>query len=283
MVVTSSRLHAVRYKQALDRYIREQGLRRRPGPWSRSRARSSTRAIELTEPGMNGFPESRDGEAVRRRRLPSADRRREVPDRLRPAAAAHDVRRQAAHRPARRADPVPAQPHPPAREDRHVRARLPQQRRGDPGGVPAVLRTHRRGRRPTRTCSTTRAPTSTRSTCSAPTRSNRPPGCSLSLGSERDHPKLYALLDPAVERFSSPDDSRTRRVPGRRCGGSSTSTPSSRRSSRSPTPSSNATTSTPVRSPPSSPASSAARLDLGQEVELSHLRLDADLRGLSIA
>src|SRR5450756_1188459 len=99
MVVTSSRLHAVRYKQAFDAYLDEHGYSdiktlvafsgevfdpRRPRPHLH-RGRH--------ERGHQG--EAASGQ-VRRRRLPGAARRREVPDRLRPAAAAHHVRRQTA-------------------------------------------------------------------------------------------------------------------------------------------------------------------------------------------
>jgi type I restriction enzyme R subunit len=57
MVVTSSRLHAVRYKQAIDRYIAEHG-------YSDTRAlvafsgKVDDAGIDFSESGMNGFPES---------------------------------------------------------------------------------------------------------------------------------------------------------------------------------------------------------------------------------
>ncbi|MGH3005678.1 MAG: type I restriction endonuclease subunit R [Gaiellaceae bacterium] len=57
MVVTSSRLHAVRYKLALDRYIAEKGY-----PDVRTLVAFSGKVLdegdEFTEPGMNAFPES---------------------------------------------------------------------------------------------------------------------------------------------------------------------------------------------------------------------------------
>ena len=68
---------------------------------------------------------------------------REVPDRVRPAEAVCDVRRQAAERPGRRADAVASQPHLRPRRDpqgRHVRAGLSQRRRRHPGGVRALVR-----------------------------------------------------------------------------------------------------------------------------------------------
>ena len=57
IVVTSSRLHAVRYKQALDRYVREKGYE----DVHTLVAFSGTvidEGAEFTEPGMNRFPES---------------------------------------------------------------------------------------------------------------------------------------------------------------------------------------------------------------------------------
>jgi type I restriction enzyme R subunit len=57
MVVTSSRLHAVRYKLAIDRYVAEKGY-----PDVRALVAFSGKVIdegdEFTEPGMNAFPES---------------------------------------------------------------------------------------------------------------------------------------------------------------------------------------------------------------------------------
>jgi type I restriction enzyme R subunit len=61
MVVTSSRLHAVRYKLALDSYIREHGY-----DDVRTLVAFSGKVIdegdEFTEPGMNAFPESETAE-----------------------------------------------------------------------------------------------------------------------------------------------------------------------------------------------------------------------------
>ncbi|MEX2644624.1 MAG: type I restriction endonuclease, partial [Gaiellaceae bacterium] len=57
MVVTSSRLHAVRYKLALDKYVADKGY-----PDVRTLVAFSGKVIddgdEFTEPGMNAFPES---------------------------------------------------------------------------------------------------------------------------------------------------------------------------------------------------------------------------------
>jgi type I restriction enzyme R subunit len=61
MVVTSSRLHAVRYKLALDAYIHEHGYSD-----LRTLVAFSGKVVdegdEFTEPGMNGFPESETAE-----------------------------------------------------------------------------------------------------------------------------------------------------------------------------------------------------------------------------
>jgi type I restriction enzyme R subunit len=60
MVVTRSRLHAVRYKQEVDRYIREKGYDRGVNPIKTLVAFSGTvkhEGLEFTEPGMNGFGE----------------------------------------------------------------------------------------------------------------------------------------------------------------------------------------------------------------------------------
>jgi len=61
MVVTSSRLHAVRYKLAIDRYLREKGY----ADIATLIAFSGTVVAddgEFTEPGMNKFPESQTAE-----------------------------------------------------------------------------------------------------------------------------------------------------------------------------------------------------------------------------
>src|SRR3989304_1157189 len=104
MIVTRSRLHAAR------------GLLR-PGPGRR--------------PGVHGarnerLPGNADRQDVRAFRVPLPGRRQQVPDRLRPAAAAHDVRGQEARRRERGADPVAAEPHAAPGEEGHDGARLGQ-------------------------------------------------------------------------------------------------------------------------------------------------------------
>ena len=107
MVVTGSRLQAVRYKLEIDKYIREKGYTdiKALVAFSGEVIDPDIADKKYTEVGMNGgIREKRAAGEVRDRRISSADRRREIPDRLRPAAAAHDVRRQAARRRAGRAD-----------------------------------------------------------------------------------------------------------------------------------------------------------------------------------
>ena len=57
MVVTSSRLHAVRYKGAIDAYIAEKGYADTQALVAFS-GRVDDGGLEFTESGMNGFPES---------------------------------------------------------------------------------------------------------------------------------------------------------------------------------------------------------------------------------
>ncbi|MBI4677160.1 MAG: type I restriction endonuclease subunit R [Elusimicrobia bacterium] len=64
MIVTRSRLHAVRYKLAVDRYLKEKGY-----PFKAMVAFSGTvkdGGADYTEPGMNGFPESQTSETFKR-------------------------------------------------------------------------------------------------------------------------------------------------------------------------------------------------------------------------
>jgi len=64
MIVTRSRLHTVRYKQAVDRYLAEQGY-----PFKALVAFSGTvkdGGADYTEVGMNGMPEAQTAEAFKR-------------------------------------------------------------------------------------------------------------------------------------------------------------------------------------------------------------------------
>ena len=161
MVVTARRLHAVRYKQALDTLHRRARATPTCACSSRSPARSIDDGRRVHRADDERLPRVADGRASSTtRRLPGPRRRREVPDRLRPAAAVRHVRRQGADRAERRADAVPAQPHPPG-QGRHVRPRLPQRRRRRSRRRSSPTTTRPSPPRPTRTCSTTPATTST--------------------------------------------------------------------------------------------------------------------------
>ena len=103
--------------QAGDRLLHPptDGLHRRGGAGGVLGQGDRRRRAHLHRARHERLPRSRRRRSsFAERRLPGADRGREVPDRLRPAAAAHDVRGQGADRPQRRADPVAAQPHPSA-------------------------------------------------------------------------------------------------------------------------------------------------------------------------
>ena len=128
MIVTRSRLHAVRTKIALDGYLAEKGH-----PWKALVAFSGAvkdGAESYTESGMNSAGQDRssasaDGGRVREARVPLPGGRQQVPDRLRPAAAPHDVPGQEARRRERRADALAPEPHAP-RQAGHDGARLRQ-------------------------------------------------------------------------------------------------------------------------------------------------------------
>ncbi len=62
MVVTSSRLHAVRYKQALERYIKDKDYRDLAVLVAFSGKVIDETGFSFTESGMNGFPESQTAE-----------------------------------------------------------------------------------------------------------------------------------------------------------------------------------------------------------------------------
>ena len=130
MIVTRSRLHAVRYKRALDAHIAKQGH-----PFKALVAFSGTvndggRALYRSRHERDpGDPDRQD---LRRAGVPVPDCRQQVPDRVRPAAAAHDVRGQEARRRERRADAIAPQSHPPG-EAGHDGARLRQRGRRHQG------------------------------------------------------------------------------------------------------------------------------------------------------
>jgi type I restriction enzyme R subunit len=119
MVVTSSRLHAVRYMKAFERYITDNGYQDiRPLVAFSGTVKDPDEGGEYTEPGMNvdvvsGKP---IGEAQLPERFKSPDYQillvaNKYQNRFRPAPAAHDVCGQAPGRGAGRPDPFTAQPH----------------------------------------------------------------------------------------------------------------------------------------------------------------------------
>src|SRR6202011_5147608 len=62
MVVTSSRLHAVRYKQNIDKYVKAKGYSDIRTLVAFSGKIDDGSGMPLTETNMNGFPESRTAE-----------------------------------------------------------------------------------------------------------------------------------------------------------------------------------------------------------------------------
>src|SRR5437764_4539733 len=63
MIVTRSRLHAVRYKQAVDRYLKEKGYSYKALVAFSGTVRDG--GIEYTETNMNGFPETQTAETFK--------------------------------------------------------------------------------------------------------------------------------------------------------------------------------------------------------------------------
>ena len=114
MVVTSTRLHAVRYMQAFERYIAENKYTDiRPLVAFSGTVKDPDTGLEYTEPGMNtdcisGKPisEKTTAGALRFAGLPGAAGGEQISDRFRSAAVVRDVRGQTAGRRAGRANPV---------------------------------------------------------------------------------------------------------------------------------------------------------------------------------
>ena len=137
MIVTRSRLHAVRYAIALRKQLQAKGY-----PYKALVAFSGTvkdGGIDYTESEPERCFRKADRAHVRTRRIPFPRRGQQVPNRLRPALAPHHVRRQEAQRRERRPDLVAPEPNPPG-EGGHIGSRLRQQRRRDPRIVSALLR-----------------------------------------------------------------------------------------------------------------------------------------------
>ena len=112
MVVTSGIERAIQYFHAFKAYLAE-----RKSPYQAIVAFSGEHeygGAKVTEASLNGFPEQRDRGQDSGRPVSLPDLRRQVPDRLRRAAAAHDVRGQAALRHQGGADALAPQPRAPA-------------------------------------------------------------------------------------------------------------------------------------------------------------------------
>jgi len=147
MVITSSRLEAVRYKQSFDRYIQAKGYPIRTlVAFSGTVQDDKVAGVSYTEEAMNpGGPRERAAREVCDAGVPGPSRRREVPDRVRPAAPAHDVRRPPPGGDPGGADALPPEPDPPAQRG-DLRPRFRQRPGRDPRGVQDLLRRRRDGR-----------------------------------------------------------------------------------------------------------------------------------------
>ena len=200
MVVTSSRLHAVRYKQAIETYIAKMRYTDLAALVAFSGKVIDEKGLTYTEAQMNGFPESQTAKQLRQRRLPGAHRGREVPDRVRPAPPPHHVRRQGPDGPQCSADPLPAQPHPPPSRPTPSSSTSAMRQRTSPMAFEPYY-----GR-------TVAPPTDpnllfdTRSRLDQydvlrPEEVEETVAVLLTITDHKDHGPVYALLDPACERF----------------------------------------------------------------------------------
>ena len=84
MVVTRSRLHAVRYKQAFDRYIAKKGYAdlKTLVAFSGTVTDPEVADNQYTEASINGISESELPAPFCHSRLSTTDRRRKIPDRI---------------------------------------------------------------------------------------------------------------------------------------------------------------------------------------------------------
>ena len=136
MVVTNGIERAVQYFHAIHEYLQERKSRYRA--IVAFSGEHEFGGQKVTEGSLNGFPFLRNRRAVSGGPPPFPCVRRQVPDRVRRAAAAHDVRRQDVVGHQGRADPVTAQPSA-SQEARRVRARLSQRRRHHQGRLRRLL------------------------------------------------------------------------------------------------------------------------------------------------
>ena len=143
MVVTSSIRRAVSYYHAIRAY-----LTARKSSYQAIVAFSGEHEFDgtnVTEASLNGFSSNLIAEKHPGGPVSLPGLRRQVPDRLRRAVAAHDVRGQGSVRRQGGADAVTPQPGPP-QEARRLRAGLQQRRRHDRGRLCGLLPDHGSGR-----------------------------------------------------------------------------------------------------------------------------------------
>ena len=133
MVVVGSRQEVVRWKIAIDKYIKDRG-------YGIGTLVAFSGEVKDTESGPDPFTETshdaepqparpRHSRSVQHRRVSDPPGGEQVPDRLRSAAALRDVRRQATGGHSGRADPLPAEPRP-SRQGHDLRAGLRERRGG---------------------------------------------------------------------------------------------------------------------------------------------------------
>ena len=142
MVVTGSRLHAVRYKQEFDKYIAEKGytdIKTLVAFSGTVRDSDVGRRVHRGRDELDGIKEKELPEEFATDEYQVLLVAEKYQTGLRSAAAAHDVRGQAARGHSGRANAVAPEPHS-CRQGRHLRPGLRERGGGDPGGVQAVLR-----------------------------------------------------------------------------------------------------------------------------------------------
>ncbi len=213
MVVTSSRLHAVRYKQAIDSYIAKQGLhghRDAGGVLGHGHRR---RASSGTPSRHERLPRVADSRAVRRddyQVLIVAEKFQTGFDQplLHTMYVDKELTGLNAVQTLSRLNRI----HP--QQGRHVRARLPQRDRRHREGLRALLRPH--GRTTDRPEHALRHPPAlSRLRRARPDEVGLTVAVLLDHGDTEDHGKVYAALDPAVERFRGARRGGPARLQGR--------------------------------------------------------------------
>ena len=195
MVVTSGVERAIQYFHQIRSYLQE-----RKSPYEAIVAFSGEHEYHgstVTEASLNGFPSNAIPDKIQEHPYRFLGRRRQVPDRLRRAAAPHDVRRQTAFRHQGCPDALASQSRPP-RETRHVHPRLPERQRRYRVRVLGLLPDDRSSAaRPTPTSCTTSQPALAKARKSIPT--------------TRSHDLVELYLSGADRRAVAPDPRRLRR------------------------------------------------------------------------